>query len=194
MHSIAGVFSCRAGYPSKSQSALRTAHLPLPLFITSDAAVVDVVDDDDDHPIFRARVPLGNFDTYRTATIGNVRPAGCDVVVHHFLASFPRRREHPRFGRKAGTSTSWMIARDPRALYRNIVLPVPRSFHLSPLYTRSRLVPSSFLALLRVGRIRDEPNGYRPSGPLISCALRTDYRAARRDFRSSGSATFARAI
>lgn len=58
------------------------------------------------------------------------------------------------------------------------------SFHLSPLF--NSLVQSSFfLALLRVGQTRDEPNGYRPSGPLISCALRTDHRAARRDFRSS---------
>jgi hypothetical protein len=31
----------------------------------------------------------------------------------------------------------------------------------------------------------DEPHGYRPSGPLISCALRTDHCAARGNFRQS---------
>lgn len=46
---------------------------------------------------------MGNLDTYRTATIGNVRRAGCDVLGHHLLSSFPRHREHLRLlGRRKG--------------------------------------------------------------------------------------------
>lgn len=105
MHSIAGVFSCRAGYPSKSQSAPSAPRTFLLPSIASDAAVVHVAgddDDDDDRPAFGPRVPIDDLRTYRTATIGNVRRTGCDVVAHLLLlASFPRRK-HPRFGRKAG--------------------------------------------------------------------------------------------
>lgn len=84
-------FRARAGYPSKSQSALRTAHLPFPLFLTSDAVVVHIVDDDDNDDDDRPRAPnfhARNFSSAISTLTGRQPSETSDERAATFTTSF----------------------------------------------------------------------------------------------------------
>lgn len=103
-------FRAARGYPSKSQSGAPPRHLLLfPHFFerarrrpsTTKTTIASPKSAENSQSSRSA-----GFDTYRTATIGNVRRGtGCDVVVHHLLSSSPRRRETPTLRRKGARSS-----------------------------------------------------------------------------------------